>query len=77
MSTISQSKVGAGLAPSLELKATWALVDGTKPLSPVAVGVLGGVVSTFHVRVAGVESALPAASIAFTLNVWGPSARPG
>ena len=37
---------------------------------------LGGVVSTVHVKIAGVESVLPAASVAFTSNVCWPSARP-
>jgi hypothetical protein len=38
--------------------------------------VLGAVASTVHVKVAGVASTFPAASMALTEKVWLPSARP-
>src|SRR4051812_50216516 len=42
---------------------------------PIVIVVSGGVVSTVNVRVAGVESTFPAASIARTENVGRPSDR--
>ena len=48
----------------------------TVPLGPLVIEVSGAVVSTVHVRVAGVASTLPAASLARTENVCDPSARP-
>src|SRR3712207_5273025 len=38
---------------------------------------VGATVSTVHVRVAGVASALPAVAVARTEEGWGPSLRPG
>ena len=49
------------------------------PLGPAVIVVSGAVVSgvcTVHVRVAGVASVFPAASVARTLKVCAPSARP-
>ena len=42
----------------------------------ITTGAGGAVVSTTQVKVAGVVSTLPAASIARTSKVWVPSARP-
>jgi len=39
-------------------------------------GAGGGAVSTTQVKLAGVASVLPAASVAVTVNVWLPAARP-
>jgi hypothetical protein len=38
--------------------------------------VSGATLSTVHVRLAGVGSTLPTLSVAVTVNVWLPSARP-
>ena len=46
------------------------------PVGPDVIVVSGAVVSTVNVRVAGVASTLPAASIARTANVCSPAARP-
>src|SRR5918995_7230578 len=43
---------------------------GPSPLAPVAY-----LAPTFHLRLAGVGSVLPAASVAFTSKVWVPFAR--
>jgi hypothetical protein len=54
----------------------------TVPVGPESMVVFGGVVSgggavfIVHVRVAGVASTLPAASVALTENVCEPSVRP-
>ena len=45
------------------------------PLGPESIAVCGAVVSTVHVRLAGVPSTLPAASVARTSKVCSPSAR--
>ena len=45
------------------------------PLGPLSITVDGATVSTVHVRLAGVASALPTGSIALTWNVCGPSVR--
>jgi hypothetical protein len=42
----------------------------------VMTGAAGAIVSTVHVRVAGVGSVLPAESVARTAKVWEPSPRP-
>ena len=44
------------------------------PVGPLVIVVSGAAVSTVNVRVAGVASTLPAASIARTRNVYVPSA---
>src|SRR5215208_8476981 len=44
---------------------------GPSPLAPVAY-----LAPTFHLRLAGVGSVLPAASVAFTSKVWVPLAKP-
>ena len=46
------------------------------PLGPAVIEVSGAVVSTVHVRVAGVASTSVAPSLARTENVCDPSARP-
>ena len=46
------------------------------PLGPLVIEVSGALVSTVHVRVAGVASMLPAASFARTENVCEPFASP-
>ena len=48
----------------------------TLPVGPVRIEVSGAVVSTVHVRVAGVWSSLPAASVERTENVCDPCVRP-
>jgi hypothetical protein len=56
------------------------VVSSVGPLGPAVIAVSGAVVSDepviVHVRVAGDWSVLPAASVARTLNVWLPAARP-
>ena len=64
---------------SVEVKAKLAAVSATVPVGPDVIVVSGAVVSAawiVHVRVAGVPSTFPAASIARTLKVWLPAARP-
>ena len=51
-------------------------VLATVPAGPAVIVVSGATVSTVKARVAGVASVFPAASIARTLNVWGPWASP-
>ena len=46
------------------------------PDGPASIVVSGGVVSTVQVRLAGLGSVLPAGSVARTVNVCEPSARP-
>ena len=53
-----------------------ALVLLTEPVGPFRFVVSGAIVSTVQVRVAGVASWLPAASMARTLKVCEPWARP-
>ena len=43
---------------------------------PAVIEVSGAAVSIVHVRLAGVGSVFPAASVAFTWKVWLPTARP-
>jgi hypothetical protein len=43
------------------------------PLGPLEIDVSGAVVSTVQAKEAGVGSSFPAVSVAFTLNVCGPS----
>jgi hypothetical protein len=52
-----------------------ALASDVVPLGPAVIVVRGGAVSMVQVRVAPMESVLPSASVAYTLNVWLPSAR--
>src|SRR3954452_2454009 len=66
---------------SVEANAKLAEPVATVPLGPDEIDVSGavvssGVVSIVHVRVAGEASVLPAPSVARTLNVCEPSARP-
>ena len=69
---------------SVEVNSKEALVDVDVDASggPDVIVVSGGVVSppppelTLQVRVAGVASVLPAASVARTLNVWDPTDDP-
>jgi hypothetical protein len=72
-------------ASSLHWKVDPASLDVNEKLGPCSadgfvgcdvIVVSGGPVSTIQVNVAGVGSALPAASVAFTENVCGPSSRP-
>ena len=60
---------------SLDVNAKLAEVAATVPDGPDPIVVSGAVVSTVHVRVAGVASTLPAASTARTRKVWAPFAR--
>jgi hypothetical protein len=69
--------------PSVELKPRLAVVDVVLVGGPEVIDVLGGVVSvggvsacTVQLRVAGVESVLPAASVALTEKLWVPTVRP-
>ena len=61
---------------SVEVKANVAVLDETVPVGPLVIEVFGATLSTVHVRVAGVASTLPAASLARTENVCEPFARP-
>ena len=65
---------------SVELNANAALVDVVGLVGAAVIVVFGAVVSpaalTVHVCVAGEASALPAASVASTLNVCEPVVRP-
>jgi hypothetical protein len=67
------SKVEAG---SGAVKSNVAVVELSGSGGDETIAVSGGVVSTVHVRVSGVGSALPAASVARTANVCEPSASP-
>jgi hypothetical protein len=68
----------AKLAPvgSLELKLKPALVEFVVAAGPAVIEVSGGVVSIVQVKLAGIGSALPAASVAVTWKVCDPGARP-
>ena len=62
---------------SVEVNVKLAELEATVPDGPEAIAVSGGVVSwTVQVRLAGVASTLPAASMARTRKVWLPAARP-
>ena len=62
---------------SVEEKEKLAALEVTVPVGPEEIVVSGGVVSwTVQVRLAGVASTLPAASMARTRKVWLPAARP-
>ena len=61
---------------SVALKAKVAVSEVAMPDGPASIVVSGGVVSTVQVRLAGVGSVLPAGSVARTVNVCEPSARP-
>ncbi len=61
---------------SLDENVNVALALLTRVEGPLSIDVLGAVVSTVQLRVAGVGSGLPAASVAVTLKVWAPSDRP-
>jgi hypothetical protein len=62
--------------PSFALKEKLGAVAFDGSLGEASIAVSGGVVSTVHVKVEGVASVLPAASVARTSNVCDPSARP-
>ena len=72
--------VQANVEPaSVAVKSNVAVAVLTVPVGPEVIVVSGGVVSvvsTVHVRVAGLGSVLFAASVAATVKVCGPSARP-
>jgi hypothetical protein len=61
---------------SLAVNAKLALVLVTVPLGPEVMVVSGGVVSIVQLREAGVESVLPAASVARTRKVCVPFVKP-
>ena len=60
---------------SVEVKLKSALEALLGSAGPAVIDVSGAVVSTVQVYVCGAASALPAASVAWTSNVWAPSAR--
>ena len=62
--------------PSVAVNENQALVALVGSLGLAVIEVSGAVVSTVQVYEAGEPSVLPAASLALTLNVWLPSARP-
>ena len=75
--TLPLSSWQVNVAPaSGEENVNVALALVTRPDGPLSIDVLGAVVSTVNERVAAVGSAFPAASVAMTLTVCGPSARP-
>ena len=59
-----------------EVKVNVAVLDERGAPGPLVIEVFGAVLSTVHVRVAGVASTLPAASLARTEKVCEPLARP-
>src|SRR5438552_18548192 len=59
-----------------KVNVAWTLAVTEPSAGPLNNDVSGGVVSTVHVRVAGVGSTLPAASTARTMKACWPSARP-
>ena len=65
--TLAVSEAGS----PAKVKVAWSVA--MVPEGPESIVVSGGVVSTVKVRVAGVGSVLPAASVALTSKVWGPS----
>ena len=69
-SSMRQSK----LAPGSEENSNVGVASRVRPLGPVSIVVCGALVSTVIVRLAGVASVLPAASVARTSNVCVPSA---
>ena len=62
--------------PSLELKVKSGLPELLGSFGWAVIVVFGAVVSTVQVKLAGVASVLPAASVARTSKVWEPSLRP-
>ena len=61
---------------SVEVNEKLALVEFVGFAGFAVIVVSGAVVSTVQVKLAGVASVFPAASVAFTWKVWLPSARP-
>ena len=61
---------------SVEEKVKVALAEAIVPEGPESIEVSGGIVSTLQAWEAGEASALPAASVAATSKVWGPSESP-
>jgi hypothetical protein len=67
----------AKVAPSVvELSSKLALAEPESVGGAAVIAVSGADVSTVHVVVAGLESALPAASVARAAKVCSPSPRP-
>ena len=64
------------LPASLEVNVKAVEVLAMAPEGPDVIVVSGASVSTVKARVAGVASVFPAASVARTLKVWLPWARP-
>jgi hypothetical protein len=64
------------LPASVDVNSKLALVEFVGFTGDDVIVVLGGPVSTVHVRAAGVGSVFPTASVARTCTVWLPSARP-
>ena len=60
---------------SVPEKVKLAEADPLRDGGPESIEVVGAVVSTVQVKVAGVASMFPAWSIARTSNLWRPSAR--
>jgi hypothetical protein len=74
---LPESSLHSKVAPgSSEDNTNVAELEAVVPLGPESIVVSGAVASIVHVRVAGLESTLPAASIALTVNVCAPSDRP-
>jgi uncharacterized cupredoxin-like copper-binding protein len=61
---------------SVELKVNVTLVALMTPVGPLRIDVSGGVASTVQLRVAGVGSTFPTASMARTLKVYTPVVSP-
>jgi len=74
-----------GSVSTLQAKVTGSLAENVKegvaspvgPVGPESMLTTGPWVSTEKAREAGVPSVLPAGSVAWTSNVWGPSGSPG
>ena len=64
------------LGDSVEVNEKFAVVWFVGFVGLAVIVVFGATLSTVHVKLAGVASALPAASVAATVNVWLPAASP-
>ena len=67
---VALSRLHAKVLPvSVEVKLKLALVLLVEPAGPAVIVVSGAVISIVHVKLAGVGSVFPAASVACTWNV--------
>ena len=73
---VAASRRHSNVEPVSELEnVNVAVATPIVPVGPESIVVFGAAVSTVNVRVAGVASTLPAASVARTANVCSPAAR--